>query len=111
MLVSTFVLTCAAWTLFRANSLEDAAYILTHFASGWDFSRIATEQFLLRQMPAAIAGIVVLEVCQLMQRKGMGSLMLAKLPLLPRWTAYASFIVGVIMFGVYQKAQFIYFQF
>ena len=36
--------------------MADAWYILTHFASGWDVTHSATEQFPLRQMPVAIAG-------------------------------------------------------
>jgi len=111
MLASTFVLTCAAWVLFRAQNLEDAWYILTHFASGWDFGRIGTEQFLLRQMPVAVAGIVILEVVQLLQGRVSATAVLARLPLIPRWAVYASFVMGVLMFGVYRKTQFIYFQF
>src|SRR5262249_20596911 len=65
MWASTFLLTCAGWVLFRANTMADAWYILTHFAIGWDFDRISTEQFLLRQMPVAIAEIALLEAVQL----------------------------------------------
>ena len=111
MLASTFVLTCAGWVLFRAKSMEDAWYILTHFASEWHFGSIGTEQFLLRQMPVAVAGIVILEVSQLLQGRVSVTTALARLPLIPRWAVYASFVMGVLMFGVYQKTQFIYFQF
>jgi hypothetical protein len=37
--------------------------------------------------------------------------MLSGLPLPARWAAYAAFVMLVLMFGVYQNAQFIYFQF
>lgn len=111
MLASTFLLTCAAWTLFRAESLGDAWYIFTHFASGWDFRSIATEQFLLRQMPVALASIAILEGGQLLQRRGGLTLSIARLSLLPRWAVYACFVIGVLMFGVYRETQFIYFQF
>ena len=47
---TTFVLTCAAWVLFRARNLEDATYILTHFARNWDLRNVGTEQFMLRQL-------------------------------------------------------------
>ena len=46
MLVSTFILTCLAWVIFRTQNLSDAAYVLTHFAMGWDFQEIKTPQFL-----------------------------------------------------------------
>jgi D-alanyl-lipoteichoic acid acyltransferase DltB (MBOAT superfamily) len=111
MLTTTFALTCAAWAVFRAESIGDAWYILTHFASGWDLGQVATEQFLLRQMPVAIAGIVFLEGVQLLQtRIAIGSLF-ARLPVVPRWGVYAGSVVCVLMFGVFRKTQFIYFQF
>jgi alginate O-acetyltransferase complex protein AlgI len=111
MLVTTFVLTCAAWVVFRSKSLDDAWYILTHFGRNWDFSRIGTEQFLLRQMPAVAAGIIVLEVGQIAQKKFSIPEVLRHVPTWPRWALYTSFVMGVMMFGVYRKAQFIYFQF
>ena len=111
MLASTFVLTCAGWVLFRAKNLEDAWYVMTHFARGWDFGTIGTEQFLLRQMPVAVASIVILEVGQLLQGRVSVTAILARLPLLLRWTAYAGFVMAVVLFGVYRETQFIYFQF
>ncbi len=111
MLIATFILTCAGWILFRANNLDDAWYILTHFMNDWDLRRIGTEQFLLRQMPIALAGIVILELGQLLDNRISANVFLGKLPFLTRWTAYASFVIGVIMFGVYRESQFIYFQF
>lgn len=111
MWASTFLLTCAGWVLFRANTMADAWYILTHFAIGWDFERISTEQFLLRQMPVAIAGISLLEAVQLLQNRVSLSAILAQLPPAPRWAMYASAVIVTIMFGIFRKTQFIYFQF
>ena len=34
MLVSTFVLTLLGWIVFRARNMEDAWYVVTHFAQG-----------------------------------------------------------------------------
>jgi D-alanyl-lipoteichoic acid acyltransferase DltB (MBOAT superfamily) len=111
MLATTFALTCAGWVVFRAQSLADAAYIFTHFTRDWDFSSIGTEQFLLRQMPVAVGGIVLLEAAQLLQGRVSVSEVLARVPLVPRWALYSAFVLGVLMFGVYRKTQFIYFQF
>jgi D-alanyl-lipoteichoic acid acyltransferase DltB (MBOAT superfamily) len=111
MWASTFLLTCIGWIFFRANTMADAWYILTHFAIGWDFERISTEQFLLRQMPIAIAGIALLEIVQLLQNRVSISAILARLPLAPRWAVYASAIIATVLFGIFRKTQFIYFQF
>jgi D-alanyl-lipoteichoic acid acyltransferase DltB (MBOAT superfamily) len=111
MWLATFGLTCFAWVFFRANSLGDAWYVLTHFASNWDLRRIGTEQFLLRQMPVALAAIAVLEIGQLLHGRISLPRLVLRLPLAPRWAAYACFVVGVLMFGIYRNQQFIYFQF
>ncbi len=93
MLVSTFFLTCMAWIVFRANNMGDVAYVVTHIPRGWDFGSIRTPQFLLRQMPVAIAAIVALEIGQLLwQSKFSVSSMLGRLPQPVRWAAYASFV-------------------
>lgn len=107
----TFGLTCFAWVFFRATSLSDAWYIVTHFATGWAQSPIGTEQFLLRQLPVVISGIVILELVQHFHRRISLTALLIRLPVAPRWAVYASFVIGVLLFGVYRSEQFIYFQF
>lgn len=112
MLVSTFVLTCLAWVVFRANSMGDAAYVVTHLARGWDFQQIKTTQFLLRQLPVAVAAILVLEIGQLLAQSSLSvTSVLGRWPRPARWAAYAAFVMLVVLFGVYRNTQFIYFQF
>ena len=112
MWVSTFVLTCVAWIVFRAKSLADAWYVFSHLLQGWNIHQIKTEQFLLRQMPIAIAAILVLEACQLWYQSGATvPFRFGKLPLTGRLAAYAALVLLVVMFGIYRKTQFIYFQF
>ena len=108
---TTFVLTCAAWIVFRARNVDDAWYIMTHFTKNWDFHEIKTQQFQLKHFAPALAGLLILESIQLIQiKKPIGS-WLAGLSIVPRWAVYLSFIFTTILLGVYQKAQFIYFQF
>lgn len=111
MLGTTFILTCLAWTVFRARNVSDAIYVLTHWATGWDFHNIATDQFWLRQLPVAIASILALEIGQLFYDRFSVSSFLGKMPMPLRWACYAGFVMLVVMFGVYHKMQFIYFQF
>ena len=107
----TFLLTCLAWIFFRAASIGDAVYILTHFWQDWDFYSIKTPNFLLREFPIALGGIIAIEGIQLVQyRIGWGQLV-SKLPTALRWALYIIFVLGVILFGVFRDAQFIYFQF
>jgi alginate O-acetyltransferase complex protein AlgI len=110
-IISTFALICIGWVFFRASTLADAWYILSHLWTNWDFSRIATEQFLLRQMPLALAAIVLLEVAQYLHSHRSLAIRFAQLPMLLRWPAYLSLVLGIAMCGVYRSSQFIYFQF
>jgi alginate O-acetyltransferase complex protein AlgI len=110
-ILTTFFLISGGWVIFRAQNLGDAWYVLTHFWRGWDFGSIKTVQFLLRQMPVAIAAILFLELVQALNGKVRVAPLLGRMPIVPRWAFYLSFVLAVIMFGVYRNAQFIYFQF
>jgi alginate O-acetyltransferase complex protein AlgI len=109
--LTTFALTCAAWVIFRAHTVTDAWYILTHFWRGWDLASIRTEQFLMRQMPVALLSIVFLELVQSLHRRVSLTDVLATRPLVLRWSVYAGFVLAIVLFGVYRNSQFIYFQF
>src|SRR5215471_17679668 len=85
MLTSTFLLTSLGWIVFRAKNMGDAWYIVTHLANGWKFHQIGTEQFLLRQLPVAIAGIIILETGQLLHGKISVPSLLVRVPVAPRW--------------------------
>jgi D-alanyl-lipoteichoic acid acyltransferase DltB (MBOAT superfamily) len=111
MLGTTLLLTAAAWVVFRARSVADAYYVLTHFASGWDPAHIATEHFLLRQLPVAVAAIVVLEMVERPDVRSSLARLLASWRVQMRWAAYTGFVMAVLMFGMYRQTQFIYFQF
>jgi alginate O-acetyltransferase complex protein AlgI len=108
---STFALTCVGWIFFRAKTLGDAWYILTHFATDWDFSHVSTEQFLLRQMPVAVSAIIVMEIGEALQKRRAVPDLVGALPIAFRWSAYATAVLTVLLFGVFRQAQFIYFQF
>jgi D-alanyl-lipoteichoic acid acyltransferase DltB (MBOAT superfamily) len=107
----TFGLITAAWVVFRARNLTDAGYVLTHFWRNWDFGNIKTEQFLMRQMPVAIAAIVLLELVQWLNGRVRLVTVIDRLPVIPRWACCLGFVVLVILFGIFRNAQFIYFQF
>jgi len=51
------------------------------FLRNWDFGSIKTEQFLLRQMPVAVASILFLELVQLLN----GKMRLSSFVALPPW--------------------------
>ncbi len=110
-IVTTFFCVCVAWVVFRAQTIDAAWYILTHFWQGWDFSAVRTEQFLLRQMPVAIASIILLEAIQLINRKKPISQVIGGMPFPVRWALYIAAVFIITLFGIYRSSQFIYFQF
>jgi alginate O-acetyltransferase complex protein AlgI len=109
--LATFLLVCVGWVFFRAQNLGDAFYILGHFWRDWNLNAISTPQFLLRQMPVAIAAIAFLEIGQLLHGRIPFPKLVVRTPMPWRWAGYTAFMLSVVLFGVYRNAQFIYFQF
>jgi len=109
MLLTTFGLTCSAWIVFRSRSVFDAAYVFTHLTKGWGLQHLATQHFLLRQFPVAVGSILVLEFGQ--RYRPLVARRVAAVPMAFRWALYATFVMAVLMLGVYRQMQFIYFQF
>jgi alginate O-acetyltransferase complex protein AlgI len=107
----TFLLTCVAWVIFRARSLDDAWYILRHWTKGWQFDIITTPNFTTKYFVPAIASLIVLVLVEAVSPKMSIGAKISSLPLLIRWPAYAGFFFLVVLFGVYRSNQFIYFQF
>jgi D-alanyl-lipoteichoic acid acyltransferase DltB (MBOAT superfamily) len=108
---TTFALTCVAWVFFRAGSVADAIYILGHFWQGWDVSAIRTETFLMRQMPVALASVLLLEAVEWWHRRHSLTRALSVRTMPIRWAVYTGAVVVVVLFGIFRESQFIYFQF
>jgi D-alanyl-lipoteichoic acid acyltransferase DltB (MBOAT superfamily) len=108
---TTFLLTCVAWAVFRAGSVGDAWYILTHVWTGWDFGVVKTEHFPLRQFPIAALALILLEALNWLHDHPSASLRVSQLPTIARWSIYAWVVFFVVLFGTYNNSRFIYFQF
>ena len=117
----TFLLVSFAWIFFRAQSLADAWYIVTHLHVGLgeqlsSVGRLAETLLAAQMTPStlalALAGVAVMEAIHLFQARGVGVReALLRRPLWLRWAAYQAAILVVILFGVYENQAFIYFQF
>jgi alginate O-acetyltransferase complex protein AlgI len=110
-IAATFLLTCIAWVVFRAKTLGDAAYVYTHWFSGWDWSVVKTEHFQLKYFPAAIGGVLLLETVEVLRPRLMLPIAWSGWPIAVRWPAYIGVAFLILLFGVYRSNQFIYFQF
>jgi len=121
-----FTLVTVGWVFFRAASLGDAWYVLTHFGVGLPtqlatlaaFDHAAIRSLVLldfepSRVATAIVAVVALLVVERTQgshdRRLRGRLALSSAPL--RWAAYATAVLTIMTLGVFHSAKFIYFQF
>jgi alginate O-acetyltransferase complex protein AlgI len=106
----TFVLVNIGWIFFRANSITDAFYILTHLFSNLSFSRFSMG-IGRDQLYVAILAIIFMEVIHVIQEHGKIRTFLSEKPTMVRWSAYSLMLILIFLFGMFEEQQFIYFQF
>jgi D-alanyl-lipoteichoic acid acyltransferase DltB (MBOAT superfamily) len=99
-----FVLTNIGWILFRARSAEQIVYFVSQMGFGTSARTVGFAYDLL-----FFAGpLVLLELWQYVARDGM---VVVRKPLAFRICLYAAFVVWILVFGVRESMEFIYFQF
>jgi D-alanyl-lipoteichoic acid acyltransferase DltB (MBOAT superfamily) len=116
----TFHLVLFAWVFFRANSLDDAFFILDQIIS-IDllsfFKQLLTLNFdadlgLTRyEILIAILSVFVMEIIHLFQRHNKMRTFLSSKPRYVRWFVYYFLIFFILLFGEFNLTEFIYFQF
>jgi alginate O-acetyltransferase complex protein AlgI len=123
LVIFTFLLTGFAWIFFRANTLADAYYIISHLFTGlhdlpyeiFDPAFVKLNILLSKDkwyFIFALAGIAFLLITHFLQRGGSGRMILNKQPLAVRWTFYFAIVIAISFFGAFNESQqFIYFQF
>jgi D-alanyl-lipoteichoic acid acyltransferase DltB (MBOAT superfamily) len=114
----TFALVCFSWIFFRANSLSDAFYIVSHLFSGWDalldfqkFKYAVSMGLGLRNLMLPVLGVAFMETAHLVQRKGSVRRLMVQTPFWVRWPAYVCLALAIMNLGVPYEIPFIYFQF
>ena len=123
-MIGTFSLVCFAWIFFRASSLKDAMWVITHLVPGirtW-LTTGSTSVFSAQSnfpFPGstydhiiALVAIGVLELGHYLQRQGSVREMLTQKPAMLRWVIYFALIFTILAFGKFDEGpQFVYFQF
>ncbi len=109
----TFHLVLFSWIFFRANSLHEAFYIISHLFSGLNMSALNTiSGFGTPELMFVIGAIAVMEFIHMVQRKHGIRKLLGQQPLMIRWAIYYFLIMTILLFGAYDYSNaFIYFQF
>jgi alginate O-acetyltransferase complex protein AlgI len=116
----TFTLATFAWIFFRANSVSDAFYIIKHSVT--DLYSNASD--ILHRVPLdlklglstfeisiGVAAILSMELIHIMQNKYRMRDWINSKPLYIRWGIYHIAFLIIAFIGIFEKRQFIYFQF
>ena len=111
----TFSYACFAYIFFRARSLHDAWYIVRHLHTvGSDIAYTVTHHkfpFKSIGVKTLLTSASLIIFMQWAQRKNDVVALINSKPRVIRWAVYYTCILIIVFFGVYQKKQFIYFQF
>ena len=112
----TFSCICFAWIFFRANSITDSIYVVTHLGQGINQPLIDIRRIFAmlssRDWIVTICGVVTVEIADwLTSNKHRVTEMLELRPFWLRWAFYYTFILIIIVFGKFANSRFLYFQF
>ena len=111
--VFVFAIVTIAWVFFRAASVGDGLYIVTHFVDRAGFR--PTDLFTLGlprfEMAIALVLIGVVAATEWAMTHSPRLTALWSMHRSVRWAGYLACVFGVIFFGVFEGAEFIYFQF
>jgi hypothetical protein len=104
----TFTLSCFAWIFFRANNVTDAFIIVRSiFTKSGSLFTNNIDSIVLGSM-----GIIMLLFFEFLQERNDGNFVLLNSQnAILRWCAYITLIFSLLLFGVFDGGQFIYFQF
>jgi|SRR3989338_597282 len=101
----TFILVLVGWIFFRADTISEALYIIKKIIS--EFSLSSIEIFYPKRL-AIVIGFIIIEWAQ---RHKEHPLRVDGYPSWVRMIIYYFIIAIILLFGVYDYAPFIYFQF
>jgi len=123
----TFSLVCFAWIFFRANTISDALYIITHIHTGfWNYSVNLNQtshglwvsvfdfakNLSIWEILIVIFSLAFLEIVHLIERHRKISDVVREKHITFRWAFYYLTTMIILLFGAYsENQQFIYFQF
>jgi len=109
----TFVLVNIGWIFFRANNVQEAFYILTHLFSNISFQspKAGLGGIGWSGLIIAFSSIIFMEFIHLIQEHRSIRQFLDNKHLLLRWCIYLIIIFSILLFGVFENVEFIYFQF
>ena len=118
--LTTFTLVSVAWVFFRAGSLDVALYMIKRMITDIPMISSLSLQQLSAQLNLGVPEqelimcfmvILILNTIHILQKRVNLSLFVKQRSPLQRWVIYYGAIFSIILLGVFENRQFIYFQF
>jgi D-alanyl-lipoteichoic acid acyltransferase DltB (MBOAT superfamily) len=106
-IVLTFILVLFSWIFFRANSVEDAFSIIIKIFS--QFGKPFINPVVFAYASVSVAILLLIEVLQELQLSQ--NYFFKENNRILRLSSYVAMVVFILLFGVFDSSQFIYFQF
>ncbi len=111
-IATTFSLVSIGWIFFRANSIQDAIYIVSHLFMGLSLDSYSLTLTKGRTwLIYALAAIAVMETVQILIKSPRAVAYFMNCPKYVRIAIYAVLTLTILLSGNTNEAQFIYFQF
>ena len=113
----TFIIVCGLWTIFRAKSLYDAAYMcLLCFVDfenpvQWMAAGLTDLGILGKELARIVGMLLILGIYDYISLKNDVIALISKKPLLVRWFLYLLIVVLIFLWAPASSAEFIYFDF
>ncbi|MBN2414016.1 MBOAT family protein [candidate division KSB1 bacterium] len=106
----TFHLVTFSWIFFRARSVSEAIYIISHIFSDLPHMNLS-DLYNTFFSKIALLAIVCMETINFIQRKTSIRDWINGQPIIIRWSLYYSILIVIYLFGQFKEQKFIYFQF
>jgi len=107
-LLLTFTLVNFAWIFFRANSISDAIHIVYQVFTNLDYPFIGSKSIMLY----SLIGLTILFLKEVRDEFYPEKMLLFENNnVMVRYLSYASIVLLILLLGVFDGGQFIYFQF
>lgn len=119
-----FILVTFAWIFFRAKNIREALCVIKNFFSGWGKTFSSSQiKLMITELGGGklidgffnvAIGIMLILFLQYVQQQTKNKKPMDWLdgkPTVIRWSFYYSLIISILVFGAFNNAEFIYFQF
>ena len=117
--LATFLLIDFAWIFFRANTLADAAYVVSNlfsdipllFTAGYITTALEAIGYYANNGTAIVICTVLMLLVEAWEGKGELVARVNRSSTAVRWLFYYAVVLLILFFGYFGQSQFIYFQF